>query len=134
MRMKHGPSRLRLVGDAPDAHADAWLADVAGHLPAAVTTVVHPERLTWVQETIHDHDERSARFRLLPDHYPDRLRCRGRFTITDQPGGSRRVVAGELQVKAPLVGGRVEQAIVSGLEEYLEAEAPVVDAWIRGSG
>mgnify|MGYP007112915482 CR=1 FL=1 len=31
-------------------------------------------------------------------------------------------------------GGRVEQAIVSGLEEYLEAEAPVVDAWIRGSG
>ena len=71
-----------------------------GHLPAAVTTVVHPERLTWVQETIHDHDERSARFRLLPDHYPDRLRCRGRFTITDQPGGSRRVVAGELPVTA----------------------------------
>jgi hypothetical protein len=105
-----------------------------GHLPAAVTAVVHPDRLTWVQETIHDHAGRSARFRLLPDHYPDRLRCRGRFTITDRPGGSRRVVAGELQVRAPLVGGRVEQAIVSGLEEYLEAEAPVVDAWIRRSG
>ncbi len=104
-----------------------------GHLPPAVTAVVHPERLTWVQETVHDHADRSARFRLLPDHYPDRLRCRGRYAIADQAGGSRRVVSGELQVRAPLVGGRVEQAIVSGLEEYLEAEAPVVDAWITRS-
>lgn len=104
-----------------------------GHLPAAVTAVVHPERLTWIQESVHDHVERSAKFRLVPDHYPDRLRCRGRFSITDHPGGSRRVVAGELQVKAPLVAGRVEHAIVSGLEEYLTAEAPAVDAWIAGA-
>ena len=95
-------------------------------------TMCPPDLSTWPERNPMRNS--SARFRLLPDHYPDRLRCRGRFTITDQPGGSRRVVAGELQVKAPLVGGRVEQAIVSGLEEYLEAEAPVVDAWIRGSG
>lgn len=105
-----------------------------GHLPSAVTAVVHPERLTWVQETVHDRTDRSARFRLLPDHYPDRLRCRGRYAVSDHAGGSRRVVSGELQVRAPLVGSRVEQAIVSGLEEYLEAEAPVVDAWIKRSG
>ncbi|NLT26397.1 MAG: mannose-6-phosphate isomerase, class I, partial [Microbacteriaceae bacterium] len=39
---------------------------------------------------------------------------------------------GDLEVRAPLVAGRVERAIVSGLEEYLVAEAPAVDAWIAG--
>jgi hypothetical protein len=38
------------------------------------------------------------------------------------------VVSGDLKVRAPLVGGRVEAAIVSGLEEYLVAEAPAVDS------
>jgi len=31
---------------------------------------------------------------------------------------------------SPLVGGRVEKAIVEGLEEYLAAEAALVDAFI----
>ena len=104
-----------------------------GHLPAAVTTVVHPERLTWVQETIHDHDERSARFRLLPDHYPDRLSAKGGYRITAEGDGSRRVVSGELKVKVLFVAGKVEGAIVGGLEEYLRAEAPAVDAYLAGT-
>lgn len=101
-----------------------------GSLPAAVTAVVDPDRLSWVQETEHDHDANRAQFRLVPDHYPDRLRCSGRFTVTQVGDGSVRRVTGELKVQALLVAGRVEQAIVSGLEEYLAAEAPAVDRWI----
>lgn len=102
-----------------------------GDLPAAVTAVVDPERLTWVQETLQDVDAGTARFQLLPDHYPDRLRAGGRFFITSDDGaGSSRTVTGEVKVRAPLVGGRVEQAIISGLAEYLEAEAEAVDRWL----
>jgi hypothetical protein len=101
-----------------------------GDLPSAVTAVVDPDRLSWVQETEHDHQSLSARFRLLPDHYPDRLRCSGRFAISERSTGSVRTISGELKVQALLVSRRVEQAIVSGLEEYLTAEAPVVDRWI----
>ena len=104
-----------------------------GHLPGAVTAVVDPKRLTWVQETDHDLVAATASFRLVPDHYPDRLKASGTFRITEAPdGGSRRTVAGELKVKALLVAGQVEQAIVSGLAEYLEAEAPAVDAYLAG--
>lgn len=103
-----------------------------GHLPAAVTAVVHPERLTWVQESEHHPATSSARFRLLPDHYPDRLAARGSFTVRAHDGGSRRVLTGELKVKALLVAGQVERAIVSGLDEYLQAEAPAVDRWLAG--
>lgn len=104
-----------------------------GDLPSAVTAVVDPDRLSWIQETEHDHSVLSARFRLVPDHYRDRLKCSGRFHIVETPSGSSRTIAGELKVQALLVAGRVEHAIVSGLEEYLTAEAPAVDTWISAN-
>lgn len=104
-----------------------------GHLPGAVTAVVDPAKLSWVQQTEHDLDTGSTTFRLLPDHYPDRLRASGTFLVEADTAGSRRRIDGEVKVRAPLVAGRVESAIISGLEEYLVAEAPRVDAWIRGS-
>ena len=105
-----------------------------GDLPPAVTAVIDPARLTWVQETSHDLASGAASFRLVPDHYPDRLKASGRFTITPiDTDGARRQIKGELKVQALLVAGRVEAAIVSGLEEYLIAEAPAVDRWIAAS-
>lgn len=103
-----------------------------GHLPSAVTAVIDPGRLTWVQETMHDLGDGTTTFRLVPDHYPDRLKAAGTFRVRADGDGARRVVQGDLKVRAPLVGGKVEQAIVSGLEEYLVAEAPAVDAYLAG--
>ncbi len=103
-----------------------------GHLPGAVTAVIDPQRLTWVQETDHDLSAGTTSFELVPDHYPDRLQASGTFVVVGHGDGARRVVTGQLKVRAPLVGGRVEQAIVSGLEEYLVAEAPAVDAYLAG--
>lgn len=120
-----------LAHDDTPAERMRILFHFTGHLPATVTAVVHPDRLSWVQETVHDHGALDVRFRLLPEHYPDRLSCSGRFVLADAPTGSTRTITGDLQVKAPLVARRVEQAIVSGLEEYLEAEAPAVDRWIE---
>jgi len=101
-----------------------------GELPPAVTAVVDPERLTWVQETEHDLTTGLTRFRLVPDHYPDRLSASGQARVTSDGDGARRVVSGDLKVRALLVGGKVEQAIVSGLAEYLQAEAPAVDRYL----
>lgn len=102
-----------------------------GHLPGAVTAVVDPQKLTWVQETVHDLVSGATTFQLLPDHYADRLRASGRFTVVASGTGSQRTITGDVKVKALLVGGQVEQAIVSGLAEYLEAEAPAVDQYLR---
>lgn len=104
-----------------------------GHLPGAVTAVVDPAKLSWVQQTEHDLDTGSTTFRLLPDHYPDRLRASGTFLVEGDTVGSRRRIDGEVKVRAPLVAGRVESAIISGLEEYLVAEAPRVDTWIHST-
>lgn len=101
-----------------------------GDLPAAVTAVVDPHRLTWIQQSEQDLGSGRTTFRLLPDHYPDRLSASGTAVITPVGQGCRRVVSGELKVKAMLVAGRVESAIIDGLSEYLVAEAPAVERFL----
>jgi hypothetical protein len=105
-----------------------------GNLSSAVTAVIDPERLTWVEESVHDLTEHTVTFRMNPDHYADRLRSNG--SVRYESGGdgvTRRLTEGELGVKVPLlmgggkVAGVVEKAIVSGLHEHLAAEVEVVE-------
>ena len=116
-------------------HLDIRYAYV-GDLPAAAHAFIDPQQLTWVQRTTVDLRERTSTIALLPDHYPDRLRCAGtfHFAAEESGSGSRRRVQGDLDVRVLVVGGQVERALVSGLEEFLAAEAGAVDEWIDALG
>ena len=91
-------------------------------LPGAVTAVVDPERLTWVDETTYDLGGGTAVTVMHPDHYSDRLSAEIRTEFLDAPGGCTRLITGNLRVKVLLVAGQVERAIVSGLEEHMTEE------------
>jgi hypothetical protein len=107
-----------------------------GELSTAARAVLDPSRLSWVEESRHDLDALEATFRMIADHHRDRFTCDGQYRFTATGGGTRRIAAGNVAVRTPLVGRRVEQAIVSGLEEHLRDEAPFVEAFLhrRGSG
>lgn len=100
-------------------------------LSPAVTAVVDPGKLSWVEESVHDIDAHSVAVRLHPDHYADRLRCTGAYRYEADGEATIRRIDGELKVKALLVAGAVEKAIVSGLREHLEAEIAHVEAFLR---
>lgn len=102
-----------------------------GDLSPAVTAVIDPARLTWVDEATYDLAKHAAEHRIVPDHYADRLSCSYRATLEPTGDGSRRVLDGSLKVRMLLVGGKVEQAIVSGLRENAAAEATLIDDWLR---
>jgi hypothetical protein len=102
------------------------------HLPSAVTAVVDPERLSWVDETVYDLGRCTASTVLRPDHYADRLTADiGSTFVAGGPGTVRRI-EGDLKVRMLLVGSQVEKAIVSGLEEHLEEEAKVAAVRLGG--
>ncbi len=101
-----------------------------GELSPAARAVIDPERLTWVERSVHDLAERRTTFTMVPDHYRDRFRCSGSYRFEAAPGGCRRRGEGELKVKALLVAGAVEGAIVSGLKEHLVDEVPRVEAFL----
>ncbi len=107
-----------------------------GELSSAVTRVVDRDRLTWVDESDHDLAGHRSQHTIVPDNYRDRLQAS--YSIILEPDGgdsqTRRVVSGTVKVRMPLVGGRVEKAIVSGLEEYATAEAQLLARWLNGGG
>ena len=103
-----------------------------GNLPAAATRVLDPGKLTWVDEsTVHLRDYRTD-FVMVPDHYPDRLQCRGRHHFVDNGDDStQHVLEGDLTVRYPIVGRLVERAIIMGMRQHMTEEAKVVAAWVR---
>jgi hypothetical protein len=103
-----------------------------GDLSAAVKAVIDPRKLSWVERSTHDLAAQQVTFELLPDHYPDRLRCKGGYRFGPDGDGTVRHASGDLKVRAALVAGVVEGAIVSGLREHLEAEAGLVERFIGG--
>src|SRR3954447_14389294 len=104
-----------------------------GQLSGAVTAVVDPKQLTWVEDSTLDRRNHETTFRIVPDHYADRLECAGRYLLEPvDEATTRRVIDADLRVRFPIVGGRVERAIVSGLAEHARAEESVVNGWLAG--
>jgi hypothetical protein len=104
----------------------------AGELNAAARAVLDPARLTWVEDSVLDRRSHRTTFRILPDHYADRLACSG--TIWLEPEGSQATVRwaeGELSVhRVLLVGRAVETAIIAGMAEHARVQAGLVQEWI----
>jgi Protein of unknown function (DUF2505) len=55
----------------------------------------------------------------------------GRITLTDRPdGGCDQVVSGDLRVKVPLVGGKLESMLSDILRAAMRRQGEVGDAWL----
>lgn len=142
------PELVRRLGELPKLRAPELLSqerdgDVvvqrvqhafAGSLSPAVTRVIDPDKVTWVDETTYDLAARRATFRIIPDHYGSKLQCSGTYTFAARGAGCVRSVAAELSVRVPLVGRIVEKAIVAGLLDYLRAEADLLARWLEHNG
>jgi len=104
-----------------------------GHLSPAVTAVVDPHKLTWIEESTLDRRTHVTAFRVVPDHYADRLECSGRHELHElDQSTTLRVTEADITVRFPFVGGKVERAIVSGLSDHAAAETSVVNDWLAG--
>jgi hypothetical protein len=102
-----------------------------GELSPTLTAVVEPSRITWVEESTLDRATHRTEFHVVADHYADRLRCAGTVELYDDgDGGTIRVAEGKLEVKIPLVGGKVERAVVEGLTDQAATQARVVGEWL----
>ena len=101
-----------------------------GELSSAVRAVVDPDRLTWVEDSTIDRRRHHTDFKIIPDHYAGLLRADGTFQLEATSSTCRRVAEGDVHVGVPLVGRKVEAAIISGLAEHAEAETVVMHEWL----
>ena len=99
-------------------------------LSRAVTSVIDPDNLTWVDDATFDLAAFSSEHVLLPDHYADRLDAHYVSALTPHGDGTRWTLQGSLDVHAALVGGKVAHVIVEGLHEAAPAEGVRLDEWL----
>jgi hypothetical protein len=90
------------------------------------------DRLTLVETTTWSPDvaadgSRSGDIRLQVEGAP----VQARFTTVVSPTGqgATEQVEGEVTAKVPLVGGRVEKAVVPGLEAAMAAQVDAYEGW-----
>jgi hypothetical protein len=102
-------------------------------LSSAVTRVVDPDKLTWVEESECDLAAHRTTCVIKPDNYANLLQGRYEATIEPAGSGSARTVTGALKVRVPLLGGKVEKAIVGGLAENSAAQASLLTSFIASA-
>ena len=103
-----------------------------GRLHPAAARVLDPERLSMVHVSTLDRRSHTIDLRVEPDSYAEKLRFTGSIVLRPDGGSTVRDLAGDLRVKVPLVAGRVEAAVVSGLREHATVEQAVFAAFHAG--
>lgn len=107
-----------------------------GSLPGAVTMIISPSKLSWIEDATIDTSSYRATFTMTPIHYKQFFRCTGEWTLSEIGSGglprTQRRIEGTLKVNSPVpfTGGEIEKAIFSGLKERLALEPAVLDAWV----
>jgi hypothetical protein len=127
------PRLLDQREEGPLVHQRVRYAFV-GELSSAVTRFVDPAKLTWIEVSTLDRRTHITDFEIQPDHYANRLTCRGRMRLTPEGGegaATRRTAEGDLTVHIPFVGRKAEQAIISGLTDHARIEAETLGRWLK---
>ncbi|MBH0778307.1 DUF2505 domain-containing protein [Nocardia bovistercoris] len=122
-----GPNaRLQQVTIEGDrVHAEMVQAIAADLLPPAITAVrpgdlIIPRTESWTADT--------ATFEAQVDGAPAEVR--GTVTLTGDAGSATATVAGTIEVKIPLFGGKIESAIQEHLTNLLRAEEEFTNTWL----
>ena len=95
-------------------------------LPAQAARFIDPDDVAWVQETEWDLTALTAQVRFLPVQAAGLMRASASIDVRADGADTVRELRGEFKVKIPLVGGRVEKAVVGDIGTNLEEEADAV--------
>lgn len=107
---------VRLVGRKP--------------LPAAVARLIGSAQIRYVQEERIDEAGRTIHWRVTAPDISDRFEAQGTWRIIPEGAGSVRLIQGEIRVAVPLVGGKIERAVVEELTSSYNKSAAFAQRWL----
>lgn len=103
-------------------------------LPSAAASILGATRLEYEQENRYDQVAKILQWRVIPTILPGKLCASGTVEVHPAGSGCEQVVAGEIKVQVPLIGGRIEKAVVAEVEKSWNRTAEVCRGWLaRGS-
>ena len=99
-------------------------------IPAAAARFVKSDlRIAFTEEWITDEAEATSRTSVTVDGAP--VSVEATSTLADTEAGSVRVVTGNVSVRVPLFGGRIEKEAVAHLGHVVEHEQALATQWLE---
>jgi len=84
----------------------------------------------WVENAIWSEEAKLWSFTIDPEIAKDLLDAKGTIQISAEEDGTLRTIEGQVKVKVPFYGAKVEGWIVEGLIDAYDKEADRLRAWI----
>jgi hypothetical protein len=85
---------------------------------------------SWVEESTWFPEEMTWGWTIIPDVAASLLSAGGTMKLSKDGDGTTRVVAGEVRVHIPFVGGKAERSIVEGVTTVYNEEAERLTQWL----
>lgn len=98
-------------------------------LPAMVARAVGTDRLIYEQVSRLTPD-RVLHWEVFPAVVPEKVTAKGTMRIQPVRGGVDRIVEGEISVRIPIIGGRIEKQIHSSVLDSYRRAADVATRWL----
>lgn len=87
----------------------------------------------WIQVETWAADTMTWTWRIEPEIHAELLSAAGSTVIGGEPEKAIRTVVGDVKVRVPLYGGKVEGWIVKGITEAYDEEATLLTEWLETS-
>lgn len=92
-------------------------------LPGFMASALGAKHLTYTQTNRLDRKANRLQWKVVPMALADKVTAEGTTVVTEQDGRSVREIEGEITVRIPLIGGRIEKAILQEVERSYDRAA-----------
>lgn len=100
-------------------------------LPGPVAGRMGADTLSYEQISTIDKRAGTLSWKVIPPAMQDKVVAQGAMRVVATPTGCERIVEGEVTVKVPLFGGKIEKGVVEGITTGHETEAKRRLAWMK---
>ena len=104
---------------------------LAINISGAVKRLIGDADPAWKEEATWHPEESHWEWHVIPEVAEDLLSAKGRIELEEHGDETKRVITGEVKVRVPLYGGKVEGWIVEGLEHAYDEEADRLVEWLE---
>jgi hypothetical protein len=103
------------------------------HITGMAKSFVGDGDPAWVEEATWHPERMEWTWVVIPEVAEGLLDAKGTIALRGNGNGTERVIEGDVKVKVPLYGGKVEGWIVAGIEQAYAEEAERLEEWLKRS-
>ena len=99
-------------------------------LPTFIQTLLKREKLSYEQTQELDHLEKSFLWSIRVRGTGGKVKIHGSMVLKNVPNGCERNFIGEIEVKVPFIGRRIEKEIIKKLQQGQENLSLELERWL----